>query len=259
MLRGLPQLDHDDDRRPFFRELSDLPLYAAIAIRDRTTAAIALSVVREQTRDFVQWDSLGTYRGIAIGRVSASEAKDDLEGYYALCPSALYVALQQAALTRLIDAELDGKSPTRGGDAQLAVDLRTAPGKGLVIVLAWMLERELVSTRDHAREAAEAVFYGSPEARTDPAVARALVGAAPLTPDGKPYLWADDGVTDPDWGSAHAPTLPALPVKGGSVERLLSAIRGARSEVAFDDEPGGAGGAPDRSLHIRLDLDVAGP
>jgi hypothetical protein len=259
LVRHLPQLDHENDRRPFSRELFDVPLYAAIAIRDRTAAAIALSVVREQTRDFIKWESLGSYRGIAIGRIGASEAKDDVEGYYALCPSALYVSLQQAALTRLVDAELDGKAPSHGGDAQLALDLRTAPGKGLFTVLAWLLEAELGATHQDARRAAEAVLRGSPEARTDPAVARALVGAAPLTPDGRPYLWADDGVTDPDWGSAHAPVLPALPVKGGSVEKLLSVIRGARSEVAFDDEPGGAGGAPDRSLRIRLELDVAAP
>ncbi len=64
-----------------------------------------------------------------------------------------------------------------------------------------------------------------------------------------------EGIADPLRGTAHAPQWPAVPTPESSAERLLQGLNRLRSDLSFDTESPGEGGArPLRSLRLRTDV-----
>jgi hypothetical protein len=254
--------------------LEDLPLYAAISIRSRAMAAAALLALRQATKDLVSWEPRGEWRGVSIGSVNPSESghrhrRPSAKGpylYYALGDKALYVSFNQRTLERLIDDDLDGKGPRSASlDAgkqgtQAVIDLGGSRKGGLFTVLGWVLESALLDRSDESRQAMRLLVGGAPEVATDlakrSALARALWGAVPQTPDGRDWLVQPDGITDPVWGNPHAPVYAPLPIAGSPATRLLDAVGHLRTSLAFDEEPGAAQGRPERSLRLGLELDL---
>ena len=257
-----------------FEDLLRLPLHGGIEVRS-TAGAIAFLAGVKQTVDssapgLVEWTRLD-HRGVAIMRVRAAAGTTesrrlaergmaDAALYYALAEGALLVALQEAVIKRRIDERKDGRGPEAGkqADTQLVFDVAARATSPLGKVLTWALDREIARETHHSFDDAFTLLHGAPELRSDPgryrAAAIATLGRVPLTPDGQPYTWTDDGVTDPVRGSMLRHRWPKLPVAGSAVERLVSSLVRLRGEVGFDEEPGPtpAGGERLGSLHARV-------
>ena len=155
----------------------------------------------------------------------------------------------------------------RGGTPAVDLNLDMRERGPLWWRLAFMAARgQSAASARWSTAAAEAVLRGAPGA--SPSVVRMLardtLGAIPVTPEGYAYALGDDGLRDPLRGVRHGGDKLALIDLLASEEspfvRLGRLVSRARSEVAFDDEPGtrasaGAGGQPARSLHVKLRLE----
>ncbi len=269
-----PATEAERERRmDDFEMLAGLPVYAAIAVKNQAGAAIALVAARKLAEEAIPgmftWGEVESRRGVSIVRVAVRD--DDRSDrmvtvYYALAHGALYVALQERTIQRLVDDALDGRGPRApavgaagaASPAQLVIDEASPAGAPLSTTLGWLLEGELVDNASQARAIADVLLRGAPESAAQPgsyeALGRAYLGYVPVTPAGKLYAPAPDGARDPDRGTPHAPVYPALPVKGSPVELLLAQLTRFRAELAFDDEPTPKGTDRLQSLHVRVSM-----
>ncbi len=269
-----PAQSEEDRGRARFEDVLRLPLYGGLEVKS-TAGAIAFLAGVKQTLDtsapgLVEWTRID-HRGVAIMRVRpapgtaesrklAEAGAADVAVYYALAEGALLVALQEPVIKRRIDERKDGRGPQAGkqGDTQLVFDVATKAASPMGRVITWALDREIARETHHSFEEAFVLLSGAPELRTDPsryrAVAMATLGRVPLTTDGQPYTWTEEGVTDPVRGSMMRRRWPKLPVAGSAVERLVTSLVRLRGEVGFDEEPGPAAPGGERlgSLHARV-------
>lgn len=267
--RGLERPDPEADakrRRSLEQALHGFPGYAVISLRSRVAAGLALTALRqnlsETAPDMAAWGEAPSYRNTAIVKVSLRGFGESAEIYYALMPNALALSLNEATLHEVVDQLLD-RPPTPVSDApqaeragQVVFDLAGDKSSALYTVLAWVVSQTALESEGRSRSLAEAIFRGAPEAAGDPArvagLMRAYFGALARTPDGQSYVPGPDVARDPVRGTPHAPSWPELPVAGSPAERVLSQLESLRSEVAFDDEPGTAGGERLQSLRTRV-------
>ena len=261
------------------RDLVDLPVYAGIEVRNLTAAvaflAGARAIVDQAAPGSIQWGEAGRERDVPFvavraGGAFAAETKD-VALYYAFCKSALVLSLSESALRHRIDDCLDGRQPrtrsaTGAEGPQWIFDLDMRERGPLWWRLAFMAASgQSTASARWSTAAAEAVLRGAPGA--SPSVVRMLardtLGAIPVTPEGYPYALAEDGLHDPLRGVRRGDKLALVDLLASEESpfvRLGRLISRARSEVAFDDEPGGkatagAGGQPARSLHVKLRLE----
>ena len=245
---------NEDRKRPSELDaLAGLPLYASVELKNRLGAVVALGVLRklaeEVARDVIQWRDGGKHREVAITDVAISQSVMLRGGhvYYALCPKALIFALNRSVLERLIDDELDGKSPRGAAEArrsdggQFVIELGAKKDGALLRVIGWLAAAELVQ-RTASRLSAEAVLRGAPESRASAdafeTFARATLGHVPLTPDGNLYQYSPEGIRDPVRGTPYAPVFPPTPVAGSPLATVLARFARIRTSIAFDTEPG---------------------
>jgi hypothetical protein len=286
MESDLPQAPRPADERHHTRradaieQITKLPLYAAIAVKNPLGATLALTGLRamaeESTPGLLDWGESGKYRDVSIVRVRINSKKAreefgeevDTQIFYAVTHGAILVAMNEATLRRLIDDRSDGKGPKAPSDAaggeQVAIELGSDKGRGLWTALMWVFEGEVLrNDSGGSRSNAEALLYGAPERANDPAALRALAmayfGGVPLGPDGGQFTLAKEGVLDPVRGTAYAPVWPALPIPGSPVDILMTAIAHARADLAFDDEGQIGKDPPMRSLHARAWVELREP
>jgi hypothetical protein len=265
--------EEEEDETGDLAVVRKTPIYGAVDLGSTAAAALALVAVRKLAESaapgLVRWGQLEEYREVSIVQVAITEDRrrrgtdddGDVEINYAICQGALFAALQADVLRYLIDQQLDGhgvRVESKPTASQLIVDLAAAEGGAMASALGWLLEGAARDASRRSRASAEIVLRGAPELRRDPAAQRALalaaLGRVPLTPDGKPYSLAPDGVRDPLRGTLHAPSWPALPVSGSPTDRLLRSVGRLRSELSFDDEGKTSAGRPMRSLRVGVSL-----
>ena len=261
------------------RDLVDLPVYAGIEVRNLTAAVAFLAGARATRRSGgARRDPLGrggrAARRSVRGRTrrwAVADGDADVALYYAFCKSALVLSLSESALRHRIDDCLDGKQPrtrsaTGAEGPQWIFDLDMRERGPLWWRLAFMAASgQSTASARWSTAAAEAVLRGAPGA--SPSVVRMLardtLGAIPVTPEGYAYALAEDGLHDPLRGVRRGDKLALVDLLASEESpfvRLGRLISHARSEVAFDDEPGakataGAGAQPARSLHVKLRLE----
>ena len=184
-----------------------------------------------------------------------------MEIFYALTNGVLLVTLRESTLRRQIDALLDGNGPGPAAPAsgsQLVVDVSGEKQGAIFTVLSWLLTEETLDADGGSRALAEALFVGGRDPSAVRALGMAYLGAVPVPAEGGAWTFGPDGVHHPARGSASAPVWPAVPVPGGAVEKLLGAVSGFRSEIAFDREGAGKGSQTLLSLHARVTLGLRG-
>ncbi len=271
----VPQLPAPRHRADEFKELTQLPAYAEIAVKNPLGATAALTGLRafamQSVPNMLTWGESETYRDVPIVKIAidAKKAKAEFDAdvelsvYYALTHGALVIALSQSAIHTLVDARLDGKAATatKGTGTQLALDFTSGKGRALWSCFAWLAEGELVHrNRGTSYAMAEALFRGAPDRASDAAamheLALAYFGAAPIAADGGTFTWAPEGLVDPARGSDYARRYPPLPVPGSPVEALMRVIGHSRAELSFDDEGADDANKPMRSLHARVTTTV---
>jgi hypothetical protein len=261
--------------------LVELPLYAGVEVKNRAAAAAFLAgarqVVDHAAPGVIEWNEAGKEREVPFVAIRSAAGPEEsrsswhaLALYYSFCKSSLMLSLSEAALRRRIDECVDGAGPRaiakaagEGPQWIFEVDLRERGP------LWWWLANGAAATDTpqpwkRSATAAEAVLRGVPG--TGPAAARAVardvLGAAPVTPEGRDYVLAADGLRDPIRGRvgarASADLDDLLASDDSPFVRLLRAISHVRSEVSFDEEPDVASSARPadhtRSLHVRLRL-----
>jgi len=258
-------------------EAGKIPAFAAVEIRSRAGAALALAAVRrmadETLRGQLSWNDIGVEHGTTVFRVAigqhreglsenAAEDRTEVALFYALTDHTFLVSLDERVLRGLVSDLAEGRGPIaptgrpHADGAQLVIDLAGQRGGGLFTVLSWLLSEQLVRASASARAAAEALLRGAPESAGDRAAMRALAlayfGAVSTPPHGGTYTLAADGIRDPVLGSQSSPTWPRVPVEGSMVDKLLGAVGRFRSEIAFDPEGNvGSGTRRLQSLHVR--------
>jgi hypothetical protein len=252
-------------RAAFVASLQDLPVYAAIQVRSRVAAALALGLLREigerEAADLARWGTAPPYRGTQITTVTAREGRATLTLYYCLTPDSLVMALNEAALHVAIDGLLDAPPvPADGAKqdasaAQAVLELAFAPGSPLYKSLAWGATAALLDDLNDAPSLAEAVLRGDPGVRSEPARARAayraVYGVVPVTLEGQDFTLGAEGISFPPRGTVNAPIWPDLPVPGSPLDRVLSRLARLRTALSFDVEPWSPPGRPLQSLHAR--------
>src|SRR5262249_5124773 len=91
---------------------ADFPIYAAIGIKSRLGATVALTALRELSRDaapgVVTWSSAPAYRGNEVVAVQVKERDVRVSVYYALLDQAFVMSMNEAVLHEAIDQLLDG-------------------------------------------------------------------------------------------------------------------------------------------------------
>lgn len=259
--------------------LAGLPVYLAVGLRSRVAAAVALTALRHMAESAApgafEWAPFAAHRGVEVVRILGKERGREIALYYAMAGDVLLVTLNRSVLRLLIEQALDGRLPAqstssaaRPKDGQAVFELAPLKKGPLRNILASALAVAALETAPSSRSAAEAVLRGVPESAHKPdrsaELLLAYLGAIPLTPDGRRYALAPEGIVDPLRGSQHAPEWPALPTAESSADRVLSAFARLRSDLSFDEEPELAGarapGSPPgtaprlRSLRARLDL-----
>jgi hypothetical protein len=249
--------------------LAGLPVYAVVGLKSRVAAAVALTVLRRMAEDTVpgafEWAPLASHRGVEIVRIVGKERGREIALYYALTPDVFLVTFSRAVMKNLIDQALDGKLPKqnlprtgREADAQAVLELVPLKKGALRQLVASALTLASIESARTSHFAAEAILRGVPESahksERSAELALAYLGAVPLTPDGRRYALAPEGIVDPLRGSAHAPDWPAVPAPGSSAERVVSALSRFHSDLSFDTEPLVSTQNPLRSLRARVDL-----
>ncbi|MEP7126549.1 MAG: hypothetical protein ABJE95_36800 [Byssovorax sp.] len=281
--RDLPELPGGEERKHTdeIAALATVPAYVAIGIKSMAGAALALAAMHGISDDVlpgaITWAEKGKERDVGIVRIAVAEdlgrGRDeaaagesvkpkDLEIYYALTRGVFLASFNGRTLRRLVDDVLDGHGPTpataSAGGSQLVVDLAGEKQGALFTVISWLLTEESRTGDRLSRELAEAWLVGAQDLGGDPAAIRAraiaTLGCMPVPPEGGQWTLGDDGVRDPQRGSASAPIWPELPVAGSPTERLLSAVGRFRSEIAFDREGSSKGKGGLLSLHARVAL-----
>ena len=251
----LPSPNEDPDE---MSALMQLPLYAAVAVRKRATAAMMLTVLRAKLADEGDFSNHGEHRGTTIVEAAVDR---DVRLYYALSDRALYVALQPWVIEQLLDHEADGDLPHKPSDGEEAVgqasfEVKARKGGGIVTAIQWLFEAQ--ARAGHAQGAAEMMLIGAPSTRSSAsryeALSLAYLGSIPLTVDGKPFVLEHSGGADPRRGNAYHLRFPAVPVPGSPAETVLDALELFRAQIGFDREPTPAGGREERSLSVGVTI-----
>jgi len=226
-----------------------LPLYASIDVKNVMTAGLLLAGLHKEIvsnmSDNVAWDTLPEKEGKAtITRIHFTGHEDlgQTSLYYAFTDSELVFALSESVLRQVLRARTAGDkaSATHSRDegAQHTLEIAGQPGDGLFTALAWLWESN-VGDAETARISAETFFRGAPELAGSPALgdlAAAYTGSRPVTPEGTPLSWSDEGAVDPVRGSAVHPRWSTLPIPGSPIARVLGSLARVSTSIAFDDE-----------------------
>lgn len=267
----LPAEPRPSDDAPEISHLADLPIYAAVAVKSRVAAAVALALVREvgekETIGVVRWGKKPDYRGQQISTVVGFEGRTMIILYYSLLPDALVASFNEPTLHGAIDDLLDAPPiPVRPGEngdvlaAQAILDMAGNPTSPLYRSLGWAATAALLEQPNESPSLAEAVLRGDPAAAKDPerarAVARAVFGVVPLTLDGREFSLGPEGMRFPGRGSANAPEWPDVPLPGSPLEKVLGRLGRIRTALSFDDEPGSNPDRAFRSLHARVTFEI---
>ena len=278
----VPQKPADDGKShgskdDLVQQVTQLPLYAAIAVKNPIGATLALAGLRalaeESTPGVLEWGESAKYNGVPIVRIGVNGKRAraefgqevNVQIFYAVTQGAILVSLSEATLRHLIDDRQQGRAPkapsAKTGGEQFSLELASDKGRALWSVVMWAFEREaLRNDSGRSRSMAEALLRGAPERSGDPTAVRTLAlayfGCVPLTADGGAFTLTREGLKDPVRGTAYAPSWPALPVAGSPVGALMTALAHARGDLSFDDEGQIGKGPPMRSLHAKVTVDL---
>ncbi len=273
----LPQLPTEDARRGnVVGVAARVPAFAAVGVKSMAGATLALAALHGIADDVlpggITWAAAGTERDVPMVRVAMAEdrgrrrdageeKKGEVEIFYALTSGVFLVSLRESTLRRQIDALLDGHGPGPAAPAsgsQLVIDVSGDRQGALFTVLSWLLTQETLRADVGSRALAEALFVGGRDPAALQALGMAYFGAVPVPAEGGAWTFGPDGVHHPARGSDSAPVWPAVPVPGGTVDKLLGAVSSFRSEIAFDREGSGKGSQTLLSLHARVTLGLRG-
>ena len=279
MLFDLYNRQERSQEEDFAKILTEAPIYAGVAVRNRLTAAITLGAIRKMVQGTapgaIDWGERGKHKGVpyvAIGASRKGEARrfaGDVTIYYAFCKDYLLLSLGEATLKSRIEECSAGKlakpagKGTAGGkqSAQLIFAMAMKKGGPFWQHVSASIAAVLDDAHGASRRLANILVRGAPG--LDSAALRRLAqdyfGNVPVDVDGSEPLARPEIVHSHRFGHPSRNKVRIAPAPESSpAGQLATALAHARSSVAFDDEPQVKGASePLRSLHIVLS--VGGP
>ena len=267
--------DHSHDQG-ITKILTEAPIHAGVAVRNRLTAAITLAAIRKMAQEIapgtLAWRERGKHKGVpyvAIGASREGEAHKfagDVTLYYAFCKDYLLLSLSEATLKSRIEdcnvgklAKPAGKGAAGGKQsAQLVFALAMKQGGPFWQLASAGIAAALDEAHWASRRMANILLRGAPG--LDSVALRRLAqdyfGNVPVDVDGSEPLAHPEIVHSHHFGHrVHNKARIAPAAENSPAGRLASAFAHARSDVAFDDEPQVKGATdPLRSLHIVLSV-----
>ena len=264
---------HEED---IAKILTEAPIYAGVAVRNRLTAAITLAAIRKMVQETapgaIAWRERGKHKGVpyvAIGASREGEARKfagDVTLYYAFCKDYLLLSLSEATLKSRIEDCNTGKLAKPAGkgtagakqSAQLVFALAMKKGGPFWQLASAGIASALDDAHWASRRVANILARGAPG--LDSAALRRLAqdyfGNVPVDVDGSEPLTKPEIVHSHRFGRhSHNKVRIAPASENSPAGQLASAFAHARSDVAFDDEPQVKGATePLRSLHIVLSV-----
>jgi hypothetical protein len=242
--------------------LFQLPLYAAVAVKSRASAALVFTLLKAKLASFgFRIEKQGSHRGVTIMRIREEDGEEGQGLSYALSDHALYLSPQAWVIEQLLDEEALGGLPTAADErnqdlGQATLEIQAKTGGGLATSVHWLFEHSV--SRHASIGEAEMLLVGAPAARANAksyeALSLAYLGSIPLTPDGKPFELRPSGAADPHRGNDHERSWPALPLPGSPTSRVLEALELLRTDIGFDDEPTPPGSPEARSLAVTITI-----
>jgi hypothetical protein len=257
------------------RLLSEAPLHAGVAVKNRVAAGLTLSALRTLVQEAVpgvlDWGERGKERGVPYVAVSAAHnsqvppsVAEMIKGvslYYALCKDYLLLSLSERTLKARIADCLDGKlarpaaagKPGSGQSPQLVVSLASKKSGPLWQLTGAGIAMALQEGQASTWASVDLMRLGAPG--LDPEkwqkLSVAYFGGAPMDPEGG-NLFARPGPIFASQGHDSHPRLIA-PTDASLAGRLTAAFAKARIQLAFDDEPTPVATARKiQSLHVVL-------
>jgi hypothetical protein len=270
--------DHSHDQ-DIAKILTEAPIHAGVAVRNRLTAAITLGALRKMAQETapgaIEWRERGKHQGVPYVAITASrqgEARKfagDVTLYYAFCKDYLLFSLSEATLKSRIGDCTAGKlaqpapqgTPSGRQGAQLVFALAMKKGGPFWQLINAGIAAALDEAHWASRRVANILVRGAPglDSAALRQLAQAYFGNVPVDVDGSESLDKPEVVRTHRFGHHARNKLRIAPASETSpAGQLASAFAHARSDVAFDDEPPVKGAKePLRSLHIVLS--VGGP
>ncbi len=268
--------EDDSHEQDIAKILTEAPIHAGVAVRNRLTAAITLGAIRKMVQEAapgaIVWRERGKHKGVpyvAIGASREGEARKlagDVTLYYAFCKDYLLLSLSEATLKSRIEdctagklAKPSGKG-TAGGrqSSQLVFALAMKKGGPFWQLASAGIAVTLDDAHAASRRVANILVRGAPG--LDSVALRRLAqdyfGNVPVDVDGSEPLAKPEIVHTHRFGRhAHNKVRIAPLSENSPAGQLASAFAHTRSDVAFDDEPQVKGATlPLRSLHIVLSV-----
>jgi len=273
----LSNLDGTRDE-DFAKLLTEAPVHAGVAVRNRLTAALTLGAIRtlilNSAPGAIEWGERGKHKGVpyvAVGASREGEARKfagDVTLYYSFCKDYLLLSLSESTLKSRIADCTDGKLPKpaprgiAGGrqNPQLVFNLAMKRGGPFWQLATAGIAAALDDAHQTSLRTAGVLVRGAPELNGAALrrLAQAYFGNVPVDADGGEPLDKPEVVRAHRFGHGRTKFQLGPIAETSPAGRLASALAHARSDIAFDDErPIKDANAPIRSLHI--ELSVGGP
>jgi hypothetical protein len=128
----------------------------------------------------------------------------------------------------------------------------------LQTLLDWAFERQRRSAEEPSRALADTLFRmdSNPSKGSYVPMAQRMLGYVPVTPEGDPFEWLEDGLNDPHRGTLASPVWPELPLDDAASSPFVSWLGNARVSVTFTRE----GTTADGTVHgVVFDVSASAP
>ncbi len=244
--------------------LNHAPLYVGAEVRNPISLVATLTAIRAFAESaapgMVEWKEGARHRNVKTVKIEVTlrgrnAPPDPFAIHYAIADSAIIVALNEATLLQQVDRILDGHAPRPpardGTDDEVAVQTHLGfaadrPDSWLIKVAQAMIETEALRQRSAAFRDMEVLVNGLRKGLPTRESTLAYLGFHPATVQGGQFELTDGALTHTLYGTETTPIVPAVPVEGAPLTRLLETLSTVGAGIEFEGE------GKTRGLHIRL-------
>ncbi|MCH2108378.1 MAG: hypothetical protein MK135_03555 [Polyangiaceae bacterium] len=266
LFRYAPEPKNEANELSPENELAQLPLYAILDIKNRSSFSLFLAGLTLRMADTGQFGEVTSETVDDVTIQTLPVQGTPLLLHYALGKEAFFLSTQKATLLRLLKHETSAgfaqKDEKNGAQIFWGANFRSpSSSSALLLVSQWLFEtmaRTEFSSLMQGRHRDAAYFAAAleiPDGETiDTVQLRRLVGKIPRTMDGLTLRQSVYGALDPARGNRLHPDYAAIPFSGSWIDKIFQNLQSAEFDLAFDKEAPGADQELQRSFHSRMTI-----